>query len=80
MGHNKKKLRIITNHQEVLQRSIDKFNSIYKTDYRFVEFVRDEVNYAIVEYENSSDDLIFYFGYQFGELIMHLRNKGEIID
>ena len=80
MERNKKQFRIHTNHKDLLLNAIEKFNNVYKTDFSLVEYVWDEVNYAIIEYESASDDKIFNLGYQFGGFIMHLRNKGEISD
>jgi hypothetical protein len=80
MGRNKKVLRIVTNHKDILINSINMFNNIYKTDFALVEYVKDEVNFALVEYLNTSNNQIFDFGYQFGVYMNELRKKGDIID
>ncbi len=71
---------VLINHKEILESAIDKFNKLHDTDFEFVEFVKDEVNFAYVRYNNVTDNQLFDFGFQFGKLIMHLRNKGEISD
>ncbi len=80
MEQGNKKLRIATNHIELLKSSINKFNSVYKTDLILLDYVKDEVNFAIVGYDKTTDNQLFDFGYQYGGLIMHLRIKGEISD
>ena len=75
-----KKIMVIINHREVLIDAINKFNEIHGTDFEFIEFVNDEVNYAYIGYDNVTDNQLFNFGFQFGKLIMHLRNKGELTD
>jgi hypothetical protein len=66
MEQDKKRLRIITNYNELLIDAINSYNSVYKTDFEFVEFVRDEVNFAIIEYFNSDENQIFDLGRIFG--------------
>ena len=67
MELNKKHFRIHTNYKDLLINAIEKFNNVYKTDFLLVEYVWDEVNYAIIKYESASADHIYNFGYQFGD-------------
>lgn len=61
-----KRLRIITNYDNLLSEAIERYNSIYKTDFKFIEFIRDEVNFAIVEYNNATESQVFDLGRIFG--------------
>lgn len=63
-----KTLRIITNYPNILKQTIDWYNNTYKTDFEFSEFVRDEVNFAIVFYNKSSELHVFQFGVDFGRM------------
>jgi hypothetical protein len=80
MEQDKKVLRIVTNHKDILVSSIEMFNEIYKTDFVLADYALDEVNYALVEYARTNRNQIFEFGYQFGAYINQLRNDGKIID
>jgi hypothetical protein len=66
MERDKKRLTIVTNYNELLEDAINTYNSIYKTDFKLLEFIHDEVNFAIVEYCNSSESQIFDLGRIFG--------------
>jgi hypothetical protein len=66
MEQDKKRLRIITNYENLLKEAINNYNSIYKTDFELIEYVYDEVNFAIVEYYNSDENQIFDLGRFFG--------------
>lgn len=65
-NQDKKRLRIFTNNQNLLKETIANYNSIYKTDFVFVEYVHDEVNYAIVEFINADLNHVFEFGKRYG--------------
>lgn len=62
MNQDKKRLRIFTNNQNLLRETIANYNSIYKTDFVFVEYVPDEVNFAIVEFINADLNEVFDLG------------------
>lgn len=68
MEQKKQRLRIITNYETILRESIEWCNSVYRTDFVFVEFIRDEVNFAIVEFENATPSQIFDLGRGYGGL------------
>lgn len=42
------------------------YNSINKTDFIFVKYVHDEVNFAIIEFVNANLNQIFELGRIFG--------------
>lgn len=66
METGKKQLRLIIDYEDFLRELIDAYNKTYKTDFHFVECVRDEVNFAIVEYSNASAEDIFALGRMYG--------------
>jgi hypothetical protein len=66
MEQNKNKLRIITNYEDLLKEAISFYNSTYKTDFVLIEYVLDEVNFAIVECTNADLNHIFDFGRIYG--------------
>lgn len=66
MEQDRKRLRIITNYENLLIEDINWYNSTYKTDFEFIEFIHDEVNFAILEYSNANENQIFDLGRIFG--------------
>lgn len=80
MEPDKKTIRIVTNHLNILKNTLEKLNALYKTDFQIQKYVNDEVNYAIIEYGIATENQVFDLGYQYGEYIMHLRLNGDIKD
>ena len=72
------KFRVICNDEKYLKSSIDWYNSVYKTDFKIIDFVLDEVNFADITATKYSLTDIFNIGYQFGVKEEKLRQKGEI--
>ena len=66
MELDKKRLRIITNHEYVLKELVLWYNQVYKTDFLFIEYIEDEVNFVILEYSKASENEIFDLGRIFG--------------
>lgn len=62
MEPDKKKIRIFTNNEYLLKEVIIDYNSINKTDFIFVKYVHDEVNFAIIEFNNANLNQIFELG------------------
>ncbi len=80
MEQGKKQLRVITNHQSLLKEVIDWYNSVYKTDFMFLKFVHDEVNFAIIEYLNASENQVFDLGRIYGnEQIKRNLSNNKIV-
>ncbi|MEY8862124.1 hypothetical protein [Tenacibaculum singaporense] len=70
--------RVICNDEKYLKSSIDWYNSIYKTDFKIVNFTLGEVNFVDIKVSKYTLSDIFNIGYQFGVKEEKLRQKGEI--
>lgn len=73
-----KKITVVINHKDILIDAIKKFNKLHDIDFELIEFIKDEVNFAYIGYQSATESDVFNLGFQFGKLIMYLRNKGEI--
>lgn len=62
MEINKKEIRIFTNNEYLLKEVILDYNTINRTDFNFIKYVHDEVNFAIVEFVNADLNQIFELG------------------
>jgi hypothetical protein len=62
MEPNKKKIRIFTNNEYLLKEVIIDYNLLNKTDFLFVKYVHDEVNFAIIEFVNANLNQVFELG------------------
>ncbi|WP_182651142.1 hypothetical protein [Flavobacterium sp. SOK18b] len=60
------RLRIMTNYEDLLKDTLINYNFIYKTDFVFVEYIYDEVNFAIIEFTNADLNQVFDLGRIFG--------------
>lgn len=69
---------IICNDDKHLAPIIDWYNINYKTDFRILKIVYDEVNFAEIEVSKYRLADLFSLGYQFGVKEQVLRQKGEI--
>lgn len=76
---DKKNLRIITNHPELLNEVVTWYNQSYQTDFVFVGFYRDEVNFAIIEFEESSETQVFDLGRVYGNEYIRRNLKSDLI-
>jgi hypothetical protein len=68
MEQTKKTLQIITNYEDLLRKTVNRYNEVYKTDFEFYQFVRDEVYFAIVNYSEASENDVFQLGVAFGRV------------
>lgn len=66
MEQNKKRLQIVTNDESMLREVIDLYNNAYRTDFVFAEYIRDDANLAVINYEKATDLDIFQLAYNFG--------------
>jgi hypothetical protein len=73
---------VICNNEDSLQEHISWYNSTYRTNFKIVEYLLDEVNFAIIEASVFQIEDIFRLGYQFGrkeekiEEVMLQNGKG----
>jgi hypothetical protein len=66
MEQDKKRMLLICDYETLLREAISWYNSIYKTDFLFVEYLYDEVNFAVVEYIHATDAQLFDLGRIYG--------------
>lgn len=66
MEQGKKNMLLICDYELLLKESISWYNSVYKTDFVFVEYIHDEVNFAKIEYKNATDAQLFDLGRIYG--------------
>jgi len=80
MEQNNKRLifTVICNDEGYLNQVIDWYNSSYKTDFRIIRIINDEVGFAEIEVSNYKDSDLFDLGYQFGVKEQRLRQEGKI--
>jgi|GEM_PF-1347486 len=82
MEQEKNRLRIFTNHETILRDSIKWYNATYNTDFIFVEYILDEVNFAIVEFTNVNFNQVFDLGRIHGGSVeavdKNISNPGSI--
>lgn len=64
-----KEFRAFTNYPKMLQQTIDWYNSVYNTDFKFERFVRDAASYAVVSYEKATDFDLFQLAANYGRKI-----------
>jgi hypothetical protein len=72
------KFSIICNEEKYLASIIEWYNSTYKTDFRLLQMIYDEVNFAEIQVTKFKLSDLFDLGYQFGIKEEKLRQKGEI--
>ncbi len=72
------KITVICNDEKYLNQVIDWYNRSYKTDFKIVNFIYDEVNFAEIEVIQFKPSDLFDLGYQFGVKEQKLRHQGEI--
>jgi hypothetical protein len=61
-----KEFRVFTNYPKILQQTIDWYNGVYETDFKFERFVRDDASYAYVSYAKATDSDIFQLAANYG--------------
>ncbi len=66
MEQDKREMFLICDYESLLRESIIWYNSVHKTDFVFVEYIYDEVNFAKVEYANATDAQLFDLGRIYG--------------
>ncbi len=72
MESNKKRLQIITNYEDLLRKTIETFNEVYKTDFVIAGFMHDEVTRALVDFSEATVHDVFLMGVTFGRACEHL--------
>lgn len=73
-----KKITIICNEESYLNQVIEWYNKNYKTDFKIVGIIDDEVSFAEIEYNQCKPSDLFNLGYQFGVKEQKLRDEGKI--
>lgn len=76
--NNKIIFTIICNDEKYLIQIIDWYNNSYKTDFKIVNRIEDEVCYSEIEVSKYKPSDIFGLGYQFGVKEQKLREEGKI--
>jgi hypothetical protein len=72
------KFSILCNEEKYLEQIIKWYNSTYKTDFRLLQMIYDEVNFAEIQVTKFKLSDLFDLGYQLGVKEEKLRQKGEI--
>ena len=75
---NKINFKVICNEEKHLKNILEWYNNNYKTDFRIVNVIYDEVNFVDIESTKFTLADVFNIGYQFGVKEENLRQKGEI--
>lgn len=69
---------IISGDDMLIKEVVKNYNETYKTDFKIVEFIYDEVVFARIETSTYKTSDIFNLGYQLGSTAQYKREKGEI--
>lgn len=69
---------IISGDDILISEIVKNYNDTYKTDFKVIEFVYDEVIFARIEASSFKISDIFNLGYQLGSTAEYKRQKGEI--
>jgi hypothetical protein len=78
MEQNKIVFTIICNEEQYLNQIIDWHNESYKTDFKIINKIEDEVSFVEIEVSKYKMSDIFNLGYQFGVKEQKLREEGKI--
>ena len=78
MEPNKLIFTIICNDEKYLNQIIDWYNASYKTDFKIINRIEDEVCFSEIEVSKYRPSDIFDLGYQFGVKEQKLREEGKI--
>lgn len=78
MEQNKIVFTIICNEEKYLNQIIDWYNKSYKTDFKIINKIEDEVCFVEIEVSKYKISDIFDLGYQFGVKEQKLRELGKI--
>lgn len=78
MEQNKIVFTIICNDEKYLNEIIDWYNDAYKTDFKIINRIEDEVCFSEIEVSKYKPSDIFDLGYQFGVKEQKLREEGKI--
>lgn len=66
MEKDKRILKVKCDYEDILRDSINWYNATYKTDFAFVDYIKDEVNFAIIEFSNANFNKVFDLGRIYG--------------
>jgi hypothetical protein len=78
MEQNKLIFTVICNNEEYLNQIIDWYNESYKTDFKIINRIEDEVCFSEIEVSKYKPSDLFDLGYQFGVKEQKLREEGKI--
>jgi hypothetical protein len=77
-SYKKTIFRVMCDSAEYLEQTLNSYNELYQTDFKIINIIYDEVNFADLESTKFTLTDIFNIGYQFGGFIEMKRQKGEI--
>ena len=69
---------VICNDQRHLTPIINWYNDSYKTDFKIINWIEDEVCFVEIEVSKYKQSDLFDLGYQFGVKEQKLREEGKI--
>lgn len=69
---------VVCNNEKYLNQIIDWCNDLYKTDFKVINRIEDEVCFSEIEVSRYKPSDLFDLGYQFGVKEQKLREEGKI--
>jgi len=66
---------IICDYENVIEDAIALYNKTYKTDFSLVEYIEDEVMFAIISVSQSKMSDIFDLGKMYGKMTLRRQQK-----
>ena len=73
-----KTFEVMITFPHLLEERIIEHNELYKTNFKLVEIIYDEVTFGVIGYNQETESDIFSLGFGLAMKQFTLRDKGEI--
>lgn len=71
MPLDKKKIEVICEYADLLEQTISWYNRVYKTDFKITGYIRQEVDFAVIEYMTGTTAHVFELASIYGRSAEH---------
>jgi hypothetical protein len=73
-----KTFKVMVTFPHLLKERIVEHNKLYKTSFKLLEILEDEVPFAVIQFEQETESEIFNLGYGLAVKQYKLKEKGEL--
>lgn len=73
-----KTFKVMTTFPNLLKERIAEQNQLYKTKFKLLDILEEEVVFGVIQYEEESESEIFNLGYGLAVKQYKLKEKGEL--